>query len=195
MSDFIKPDGKPEIKYQGKLIQLVHQQMTKGEIVKIYEYAERAPGVRMIIVDEEWKICITKERRAELNNHQGGYDYRLPGGKVIDKLVDYNRFREEWGNIETAAQEAVRIEAREEVGIMPEVMQLLHVSECWATMKRDLYYYVVTKFEHHPDGQKLGGSENIEVQRFTKDEVKAICLDWRMQEDRSVAVLLRYLNS
>jgi hypothetical protein len=33
----------------------------------MFEYAERAPGVRMIIINDDGKICITKERRAELN--------------------------------------------------------------------------------------------------------------------------------
>jgi hypothetical protein len=41
--------------------------------------------VRIIIQNEEKKILLTKEFRYELD----AYDWRLPGGKVVDTLDEY----------------------------------------------------------------------------------------------------------
>lgn len=157
-----------------------------------YERAERSPWVRVIIVDN-WKICLTKEHRTELNWWSGWYDFRLPGGKVIDTLQEYDDFLEKWWEMKDAAKEAAMREAKEEVGVIPNSIGFLHVSWCWTTMKWDLYYFELRDISIW--NQELDWMEHIEVSRYDFDKVKELCLNWSIQEDRSVAVLLRYLHA
>jgi 8-oxo-dGTP pyrophosphatase MutT (NUDIX family) len=88
----------------------------------------------------------------------------------------------------------VKRECEEETWLIPEDISLYHVSKVWATMERDLYYYVITKFSHHEKWQQLELWENITVEWKTKEEILAIIKNWWMHEDRSVWVLLRYLS-
>ena len=186
---------KNDIVFAWSILSIVHQQVTKWEKTKTFEYAERAPGVRMIIVDEAWKICVTKEWRHELNTGQWWYDFRLPGGKVVDSLEEYSILKEKWKEaLFLAAKEAVKIEAGEEVWILPENIEFLRISPCGATMRWDLYYFVVDAFSIKESGQDLWWSEDIVVWRYSPDEVKHMCLSGQVSEDRSVAVLLQWLH-
>ena len=189
----IKPLGSPKVVYQWNIVQLVEQDMQKWKKIKTFEYAERAPGVRILVVNDTWKICLTRERRTELSEGKWWWDYRLPGGKVFDKLKKYNTFRKDEGDILEIAKNAVQRELEEETWLTPLSIKHLHTSPCGATMRWDLYYFLVEKFKQHPDGQNLGFSENIEVFWFTKEEVKEKCLNKSISEDRTVAVLLRYI--
>ena len=60
--------------------------MKLGDKKMTFEKARRAPGVRLLIIKKN-KILITKEYRDEI----GEFDYRLPGGKVFDKLEEYQK--------------------------------------------------------------------------------------------------------
>lgn len=64
--------------------------MKLGDKKTLFEKARRAPGVRLIIVKED-KILLTREYRDEIKS----FDYRLPGGKVFDKLSDYQKHQSE----------------------------------------------------------------------------------------------------
>jgi len=194
MSD-IQAVWDPKTVFSWKIVQIINQDRQRWEKVKTFEYAERAPWVRIIIVDKDDRICLTKERRAELNWWVWWYDIRLPGGKVFDKLLDYVDFKDwNWDIIEQA-KNTVEREAKEEVWIIPKNIEHLHTSVCGATMKRDLIYFLVNDFEMSDDGQDLWERENIEILRSTPLDTKKYCLDGSVQEDRSVAVLLRYLHA
>jgi len=176
-------------------VSIVHQEVTKWSKTKIFEYAERAPGVRMIIVNGEWKVCITKEWRHEADNGTWWYDFRLPWGKVVDTLDEYLILKKKWWkSLFEAAEQAVYIEASEEVGIVPTQVDFIRLSPCGATMRRDLYYFLISSFENKSSGQDLWRSEDITVWRYSRDEVKHMCLSGQMSEDRSVAVLLQWLQ-
>jgi len=62
--------------------------------------------VRLIICDGD-KILLTKEYRSEVDT----VDYRLPGGKVFDTLIEYNKHK---SDIENHALIAVQRECEEE---------------------------------------------------------------------------------
>ena len=68
-----------EEKFKGTIWQVVQQQRPDG---RLFELAKRSPGVRVLITDGD-KILLNKERRHELD---GGFDLRLPGGKVYDDI-------------------------------------------------------------------------------------------------------------
>jgi 8-oxo-dGTP pyrophosphatase MutT (NUDIX family) len=177
---------KEEIVFQWKIIEVVQQTVKVEDKELLREIARRSPWVRLIICDSD-KILITKEFRREVNTD----DYRLPGGKVFDTLKEYNEHRDD---IKKYALLWVKRECEEETWLIPEDISLYHISKVWATMERDLYYYVITKFSHHEKGQQLELWENITVEWKTKEEILTIIKNWWMHEDRSVWVLLRYLS-
>lgn len=171
-----------KILFQGKIIEVVKDRER--------EFARRSPGTRLIIFDKQKKsILLTKEYRQELE----GWDYRFPGGKVFDTLTEYNEYLSSGKDIVEAAQKAAVKEAEEETGIKVKNMEFFHRSICGATIIWDLYYFVVDKFELL-DSQKLEVGEDIKPIWMSLQEAKEICLSGQMSEDRSVAVLLRYLH-
>ncbi|MBT4856769.1 NUDIX domain-containing protein [Candidatus Uhrbacteria bacterium] len=189
----LKPEiaGDEEVMYEGRIIEVVQQPMKIGDKTIKFETARRSPGVRIIFV-KDGKMLITHEYRTELN----GFDYRLPGGKVFDTLSDYRKYRVSDDYVLANAVDTVKREAQEEVGLVPIVMNHIHTTSPGSTMLWDLYYFVVSEFENHPNGQSLEEEgEVIEPEWRTHDEVRAMCLDGSIGEERTVAVLLRYLES
>lgn len=184
----LKPTEPEKIVYQGKVIEVVQQNRKIGETEKLFEFARRSPGTRLIIRSGE-QILLTKEYRTETGN----YDYRLPGGKVFDTLEEYNRFLNTGQDISPRAVEAAKKEAREEVGIEVDEINHLWTSINGATVVWDLLYFEVSKFKQLPS-QNLEVGEEIETSWITLEKAKEIALSGQMQEDRSVAVLLRYLH-
>jgi len=170
------------------MIEVVEQPMQIGEKLVTFEHARRAPGVRLIILLPDNKILLTREYRTYLNN----YDYRLPGGKVIDSLEEYNTFLASKADIQEEARKAAIKEAREEVGLVVGDLELFGVSKYGGSMEWDLYYFVVKSFTEAD--QQLEHGEDITLAPTDIEEVKAMCLDGRVQEDRSALMLLRYLS-
>lgn len=176
-----------KITFQGKIIEVVQKEVEQNGKIKTFEFARRSPGTRLII-EKGNKIFLTKEFRHEV----GGYDYRLPGGKVYDTLDEYNIALESGVDINDVAKIAAIKEAHEEVGIEVKDISFLHKSVCGATVVWDLFYFLVQDFikteQHLEDG------EDISVELFDIDEVEKMCLDGRIGEERSALILLRYLN-
>lgn len=177
---------KEDVIFQWKIIEIVHQHIQIDDKEVIWEIAKRSPGVRLIICDGD-KVLLTKEFRKELN----GFDYRLPWGKVFDTLQDYNKNK---SDVEKYALLAVHRECEEETWLIPQDISLFHISKVWATIERDLYYYVITRFTAHEKWQQLEFGETISVEWKTREEVLGIIKQWGMQEDRSVGVLMRWMS-
>jgi ADP-ribose pyrophosphatase len=189
MSAIPTPIGDEKIEYQGRVIEVVEQPMQVGEKIKTFEFARRSPGTRMVVVSPEGKILLSKEYRTETQN----VDYRLPGGKVFDTLEEYNQFLKSGQNILEAAERGVKKEAEQEAGIKISTAKHVYTSKCGATVVWDLYYFIVTDYEEL-SGQNLEEGESIEKVWVAQEEAEEICLSGQMQEDRSVAVLLRHLR-
>lgn len=176
---------KEEIVFEWTLIEIVQQTVKVWDKELLREIARRSPGVRLIITDGD-KILLTKEFRRELNQE----DYRLPWGKVFDTLVEYNKHRKD---IEPSCLVAAKRECEEETWLLPQDISLYYISKVWATIERDLYYYIITKFTTHEKWQQLEPWENISVEWKKREEVMDIIKQWWMQEDRSVGVLMKFL--
>ncbi len=175
-----------KITHKGRIIEVVEKEVEQGGKVRVFEFARRSPGTRLII-EREGKIVLTKEFRHEV----GGYDYRLPGGKVYDSLDEYNGALEVGIDIDEVAKKAAIKEAHEEVGIDVTDIAFFHKSICGATVVWDLFYFVVNGFTETQ--QHLEEGEDIAVESFDKEQVKKMCLDGAISEERSALVLLRYL--
>jgi|ERR1035437_295485 8-oxo-dGTP pyrophosphatase MutT (NUDIX family) len=182
---------KEEIIFQGKMIEIVHETFSSNGKEIILESGRRAPGVRLIIETPDGELLISKEERFRI-----GLDYRLPGGKVFNSLAEYNNFllnSKDTKEILEKVREAAVNEGMEEVGIKPLEMELIYVSKCGGSFEWDLYYFVVKKYEEV--GQSLEEHEKIEVVKVSHDELKKLALSEKMNEDRSIAVILKYLNA
>ena len=173
------------VAYRGKLFEILQNE--KG-----WEKASRAPGVRLILDDQAaGKILLTREFRAELND----YDFRLPGGKVFDSLVEYEAFRESGEDILGPATTKAVHEVREETGYDITNPKFINKSTLGATVDWDLYVFVATEFTKRDDGQQLEDGEHIETDLwFSYDEVRQMIMDGAMQEGRIALALLRYLE-
>lgn len=184
-----KKDGPEEIVFQGKIVEVVKQPMKIGDTSVAFEFARRSPGTRLVIVDTDaQKLILTREYRHELDD----YDYRLPGGKVFDSLDEYNEFLETSKDIIEPATRRATIEAKEEAGIIADDVKHFYTSVNGATVVWDLLYFEITKWQQAD--QDLEQGEDISVEWVDFEEARQYALN-HMSEDRSAAVLLRWLDN
>jgi ADP-ribose pyrophosphatase len=177
------------IVFQGNIVEVVQMPQEDG---RIFEYARRSPGVRLIVLSHDGlKLLLTREFRRENN----GYDYRLPGGKVFDKLTEYNDFLASGKDIIEPATKRAIAEGAEETGL--EIKELKHFVTAvnGTTMVWDLIYFVVNEWSELPSGQALEAGEDIEVDWYTIDEARQMLATGEMQEYRSAGVLTQWLSS
>lgn len=173
---------------KGKLFELVHREQEDG---RIFETARRAPGVRLIIHDNEAKkVLLTREYRQEL----GEWDYRLPGGKVFDSLDEFEAFRRSGDDVVEAAKSQGIIEGQQEAGIAITTLNLYKKSVLGATVEWDLYVMESTDWQASVAGQELEVGEMIDADVWaTYDEARKMALDGSMQEERVALILLQWL--
>ena len=186
MTERPEPVSDERVAFEGDILEIVRQEMDVGEKVT-FEWARRAPGTRLIIDNGE-EILLTDEYRHEI----GSTDYRLPGGKVFDSLEEYNEFLNNSENILPYTEEAAKKEAREEAGIRPESAKFFKKNHSGATVEWDLFYFIVEDFESVEQDLEIG--EEIDYEWVSYEEVREKALSQEMKEDRSVAVILQYLD-
>ena len=177
--------AEQEILYTGKIFEIVRTKKKVRDKTIVFESARRAPGVRLLILKGN-NLLISKEFRYELK----GYDYRLAGGKVFDTLEEYDKASKK--EILKHAELAARKECEEETGLRVDRIQLLEKTHAGATVDWDLYYFIIDEFTENGNGQKLEEGEIIETVWKSFDEVRDMCLNRQIKEDRSVGVLLRF---
>lgn len=182
--------GDEETVFQGKMIEVIHQVMSDGDKSITFEWARRAPGIRLILVNRaEETVLLTKEHRYEMQ----GYDYRLPGGKVFDTLQEYEQFLKSGSDIVVPAAEKARAEAEEEAGVKLDSVTHFHTSKCGATVEWDLLYFVSDNWQKTT--QRLETGEDITTVEVSFEDARQMALSGSMSEERSALVLLRYLSS
>lgn len=180
-------DTVTKIGYEGRIIRVLEKHLPDG---RIHETALRPPGTR-IIIHRLSDGCILLNREIRLDV---GEDIRLPGGKISETNADWDKIKDSPDLNKIIADSAAK-ETREEAGVDPKNLKLLHVSTTGApTMKHDLYYLVATEFADL-NRQHLTEDEKIIPTWFPAKEVIEMCLTGKIQEGRSVAVLLQYLHS
>lgn len=184
----VLPTGHEVILGTGEILELIGFEVEVNGKKKMFERARRPPGVRALITKTR-QILLSREYRRE----QGKYDYRLPGGKVMDTIAEFRAFT--WDILEKA-REAVIKESREEAWVIIRDPKLLHISHCGANVEWDLYYYIATDFDetdtHERDDE---GESDMTTAWYTFEEVKQKILSGEMSEDRSIAVILKWMMS
>lgn len=181
-----------EKKYTWRIVQVVEYEVDFHWKKKVFEKAQRAPWVRLIIQDEQFRIFLNNEYRYELD----AFDWRLPWWKVFDTLVEYTHFKETEQKIEDKVIDAAKREALEEVWIEVEEVSILWKKVCWTTMERDLWYVLVNNFSVVYWSLENEEWEHIsEWKWFSFAEIKELIVTWDIQEWRSISVLCQIIFS
>lgn len=183
MSETDGHNSKDNVVFRGIIGEVIHTVQQDG---RVFEQFRRPPGTRLIIVSPENRVLITKELRHET----GGYDLRLPGGKVCDSLEEYETIRTSQDRVHSTAIDSAKREAREEVGLDINNPVPVTVAKSGATVDWDLHYFLVRDYQERPDGQELTQGEDIEAIWMWPYEIRQAITDGKMQEWRSVGVLL-----
>src|SRR6266496_1507863 len=171
------------VAFKGRIGEIIYTTQKDG---RVFERYRRPPGTRLIIVSPESKILVTKEYRHET----GTVDLRQPAGKVRDTREEYYELLESGQDIADAAREAATKEALEETGLRIHNPELITKANSGATVEWDLYYFLVTEYDEHPNGQQLEQGEDIQVAWVTVEELKEAIMSGHMNEWRSIGVLL-----
>ncbi len=185
-------DKKSEIKYQGKMFEVVTFSPKEGVI---FETAVRAPGVRLLIEQAkggEFGLLMTQELRR--GREESILDYRLPGGKVFDSLDEYNKARE--GNIDIAEQalKQAKIEARQEVGVINGDFTPIGIARAGGSVEWDLHYFLVKNCTlGEQDLTEEEKVDDIEVVFFSVKEIFEKLKNKEINEGRSADVIWRWL--
>ena len=151
----------------------------------------RPPGVRALILNknDNQKILLSKEFRYELDK----WDYRLPGGKVFDTLDLYKEAIAR-NDVQKYVDKSVAKEVLEEVGLIVKSQKLLKISHDGAGVIWDLFYYEIKDYEESLDGAHLEENEFVEGYVWKSfDEIIKMCIEKKINEERSVGVLLSYI--
>ena len=151
----------------------------------------RPPGVRALILNknDNQKILLSKEFRYELDK----WDYRLPGGKVFDTLDLYKEAIAR-NDVQKYVDKSVAKEVLEEVGLIVKSQKLLKISHDGAGVIWDLFYYEIKDYEESLDGAHLKENEFVEGYVWKSfDEIIKMCIEQKINEERSVGVLLSYI--
>src|SRR3989338_2160030 len=155
MSDIVRPrgpeepvhlvNGEPVIIAEARIGAIVNfpvlEDQGQGYVQKMFEKYVRSPGSRIIAVKDK-KIYLQKEFRWEGE----GYEWRLPGGKVVDSFTEFKQYV---GKTipEVIVIEAARKELREEAHLEAKRVRLFKKMICGTTVDWDLYYVIAEDVE------------------------------------------------
>jgi 8-oxo-dGTP pyrophosphatase MutT (NUDIX family) len=188
----IIPNGEPKIVAEGRIGALVEFPVLvdegNGYVPKMFERFVRPPGTRIIAILDN-KIFLQKEYRPETES----FDWRLPGGKVLDTFTEYKKFLSEEIPEELILAAAAR-ELREEANLEAKSLSIFKKSSCGALVTWDLFYVVahdIAEISHaHNEGEEIAESG-----WFSFSEIAKLCKTGTIGEDRTVSVLLQFIES
>ena len=188
----IVSNGEPTIHSEGRIGAIVHYPVLvdqgNGYVEKTFERFVRPPGTR-IIARRGDSIYLQKEARVE---HDGAFDWRVPGGKVVNSFAAYKKYFGE-KIPDDVIFKAAALELHEEAHLKASSWSLLQKSACGATVEWDLYYVlaedVTEELSDHDEGEEIeeGGWYSFE-------EVERMCKSGEISEGRTVSALLQYMN-
>lgn len=187
----IIPNGAPEIVFEGRIGAIVQypvlEDQGQGYVEKKFEKFVRSPGTRIVALKDN-KIYLQKEARIET----GDFDWRLPGGKVVDTFAEFKKYLT-MAIPEDIILRAALKELQEEAGLIGEA-SMFAKKVCGATVEWDLYYVMVTnvqavKLDHaHQEGEEVSESKWC-----TFAEIEKMCETGAIGEGRSVAALVEFM--
>lgn len=183
--------NKSEIKYQGKMFEIVQFEAKQGVH---FEVAVRAPGTRLLIEhtkNSEVGLLMTRELRH--GREESAWDYRLPGGKVFDSLEDFNNAKENNSEISKHALKAAELEARQEVGIIKGDFTPISIARAGGSVEWDLHYFLVQNAELGEQELEEHEKGEIEIIFLTAKEIFEKLKNKEIKEGRTADVIWWWL--
>jgi 8-oxo-dGTP pyrophosphatase MutT (NUDIX family) len=188
---YLLPYGDAEIVFEGKLGAIVDFPVLvdegNGYVLKKFQRFVRPPGTR-IIAKKGNIIFLQKERRLETNN---GFDWRLPGGKVLDTWNEYKQYLNK-DIPEDIILTAAAKELREEAGLSSGKLSLYRKSSCGASVTWDLYY-VIGEEVTEETRTTVEAEEIVDGKWFSFEEITNMIKNKEIDEDRTIAILLQLI--
>lgn len=186
------PNGEPQILSEGKIGAIVGFPVLvdqgEGYVEKMFEKFVRPPGTRIIAV-KDGKIYLQKEYRSETET----FDWRLPGGKVIDTFKEYKACLGKEMPEEMILTAGKR-ELLEEAQLKAENAEIFKKSSCGASVEWDMYYIVATgiteDIHEHNEGEEI-----VEGKWCDFETVLEMCKSGEIGEDRTISILFQYIES
>ena len=186
------PNGDPKILYEAHLGALVGFPMLidqgEGYIEKTLERFVRPPGTRIIAVRDS-TVYLQKEYRSETKS----FDWRLPGGKVVDSFEEYRGYIGKEMSSEAIIAAALR-ELREEAQLEAVLGTIFKKSSCGASVEWDLYYVIVYETKEveysHNEGEEIEEGKWVDFETLL-----AMCTKGEIGEDRTVSALYQFIQS
>lgn len=185
--------------FSGKLFQVVNRKEKKivthsnqNYTVNLnYEMIRRPPGVRAIITSND-QILLNREYRYEFNE----WDYRLPGGKVFDSFIDYEKAINN-NSIFDCIKNGLSREIFEETGLLAKKFELFYKSILGFTVEWDLYFYIISEFEestkYNDNNIRKNEFEFIDHCWMDYNKVFDYCVQGKISEERSSNALMRFI--
>jgi 8-oxo-dGTP pyrophosphatase MutT (NUDIX family) len=130
----------------------------------------------------------------EIRREAGGWDYRLPGGKVFDSLDEFNKFREGGIDVAEKAKEAALNEGRQEAGITGGSVEFLELSKAGASVEWDLHYFLVTNAVIGDQDLEEVEKGDIQTVVLTGKEIFEKLVNREIKEGRSADMLWLWLE-
>ncbi len=188
----IIPNGEPQVIAQARIGALMNIPVLRdsgnGYEEIMFEKFVRPPGTRIIAVKDN-KIFIQKEARLEQNNE---FDWRLPGGKVMDSFEEYKEYIGKEIPEEIIYKAGLK-ELREEGNLEAKNIKLFKKSICGSLVEWDLYYLIaedITPVKHiHDEGEEI-----IDGNWLSFDEILSMCKKGEINEDRTISALYQFIN-
>lgn len=141
-----------------------------GGEVEVHEHVWRTDGTRIIALDQDRRVLLTREYRHE----QGEWDWRVPGGKIDSG--------------ETPEQAATR-EFREEAGFEAKTMRFLWATTPDSTVRYQRFFFLATNLTEVEAEREVG--EQMTVHWVGLDEACEKALSGEIREEIAALALLR----
>lgn len=186
-------NGEPQIIFEARIGAIVNFPMLEdqgeGYVEKTFEKYVRPPGCRIIAV-KDGKVYMQKEFRWEGE----GFEWRLPGGKVVDSFAEFKKYlgKEVPNEIVIAAAQK---ELHEEAHLGAKNWSVFKKMICGTTVEWDLYYVLaedcetLEEVEGHKEGEDIRNTAWLSF-----EEIRKMCETGEIDEGRSVAVLLQFIS-
>lgn len=187
------PNGEPIIAGEFRIGAVINfpilEDRGKGYEERIFEKYVRSPGTRIITVKDK-KIYLQKEQRTE---SLYAFDWRLPGGKVIDTFAEHKQYLSKPIPEEIVLNAALK-ELQEEAHMTGNA-KFFTKKICGTTVEWDLYYIVVDNVTPYQVEYEHKESEQVEESGwFTFEEVLEKCKKGEISEGRTVAALFEFIS-
>lgn len=174
-------------RYSGRLFEVRVGEIPGDEFGRTFEYLFRPPGVRMLVVDDQERLLLTREYRDDI----GAFDIRVPGGKVVDTIEAANGLDET--SLPSLVTGAADRELREEAGLTCSSWTTLHCAPAGSSIQWDLWFVRGHDPQALPGGAEPEPGEIIQPFWVPLDEAQRLAIEGSVSEDRSAMAILRLI--